>query len=70
VLETIIGDGSTTSFTTTLGAAYWPNSLYLEVNGLDWSDIVTETDPTAGEYDVDYPFPLGSTVKIKYQAKV
>jgi hypothetical protein len=38
------------------------------VNGLDWNSVTVETDPTAGEYDMDYPFPDGATVKVRYQA--
>jgi hypothetical protein len=67
-VETFLGDGSTTSFTTTLAPAYHAGSLDIEVNGLEWNSVTTETDPAAGEYDLDYAFPTDADVIVRYQA--
>jgi hypothetical protein len=66
-----VGDGTTTSFTT--GFPYAAGSLRIIVNGLDWTNVpnvVTETDPATGAYDLVYPFPLGSTVLVIYDAAI
>lgn len=63
-----LGDGTTTSFTTDGSQAYRPGSLELWVNGLDWTDQLTETDPTTGAYDVAYPIPLGAVTFLRYRA--
>lgn len=60
----IVGDGSTTSFTTDWD--YAPGSLRLWVNGLDWTPQVNET--SANTYTLDYPLPLGaSSVVLEYR---
>jgi hypothetical protein len=63
-----LGDGTTTTHTTDNGFAYRPGSLHVVVNGLDWTSDVTESDPTTGEYELAYPPPLNSTVRVFYVA--
>ncbi len=62
----ITGDGTTDSGTTQFG--YAPGSLTLIVNGVDWTDQVTEVDPPTGTYTVAYPFPLGAVVLVRYRS--
>ncbi len=56
--EDFTGDGSTDTFT--LEWPYMPGSLVVLVEGVDWSDQVTETDATAGDFSLAYPPPLAS----------
>ncbi len=62
----ITGDGTTDSGTTRFG--YQPGSLTLTVNGVDWTDQVTEVSPPDGTYTVAYPFPLGAVVLVRYRS--
>ncbi len=62
----IEGDGTTDSGATQFG--YQPGSMTLTVNGVDWTDQVTEVSPPAGTYTVAYPFPLGSVVLFRYRS--
>jgi hypothetical protein len=64
VEQTFNGDGTTTSFTTP-GAPvtplpYRPETIHLSVDGLDWTSLLTETDPATGDYELAYPIPVGS----------
>jgi hypothetical protein len=59
------GDGTTTDFTTAY--PYGANTLEVFVNGLDWTAVLTETDPAAGDYGTAYPYPLGATVSVRYR---
>jgi hypothetical protein len=59
------GDGVTTHYTTLF--PYEAESLRIEVNGRDWTSVLTETDPDAGTYDLAYPPPIGSTVIVTYK---
>jgi hypothetical protein len=59
----VVGDGTTTSFTTTW--SYIPGTLHLWINGLDWTPDVNETGPTT--YTLDYPVPLGATSIVEYR---
>jgi hypothetical protein len=65
-----VGDGVTTSGTVSpeqpVPFSYVPGTLRVEVNGRNWTGVTTETDPDAGEYDLAYPPPLGSTIRVIY----
>ncbi len=50
------GNGSNTDFTTRW--PYMPGSLEVYVEGVDWSDQVTETDATIGDFALAYPPPI------------
>ncbi len=58
------GDGVTDSGTTAFG--HETGSIVLLVNGIDWSDLVTDVDAT--HYTVAYPFPYGATVEVHYRS--
>ncbi len=58
VPEHFTGDGSTTTFT--LAWPYMPGSLVVLVEGVDWSDQVTEDDPSIGDFSLAYPPPLAT----------
>ncbi len=64
--QPIEGDGTTDSGATQFG--YQTGTLTLTVNGVDWTDQVTEVSPPAGTYTVAYPFPLGSVVLFRYRS--
>lgn len=68
VRQTFTGDGSSTSYTTVAGIPYSPGSLNVEVGGLDWTLAVTESDPTAGTYELAYAPPMGATVRVRFAA--
>ncbi len=56
--ESFTGDGS--NDTSTLTYPYMSGTIELFVEGVDWTDLVTETDPDAGEFSVAYPYPLAT----------
>lgn len=60
------GDGATTTYVTAY--PYIAGSLRLDVDGIDWTTLVTETDPGAGTYDLTYAPPVGATVTVYYVA--
>jgi hypothetical protein len=66
VADIFIGDGSTTSGLTSQWA-YYPGSMGVMVNGIDWSPYINETNPATGAYGLDYPFPFGATVLLAYR---
>ncbi len=53
--EEFSGDGTTDTFT--LVWPYMPGSIYVVVEGVDWSDQVIESDPTNGDFALAYPPP-------------
>lgn len=58
------GDGSTTVFNTTLG--FGNRSLRVAVNGLDWTNHLTEVSPTIGNFSLDTAPPLDATILTYY----
>ena len=60
-----LSDGTTTTGSPT-SYPYAPSSLRITVNGIDVSDAVTETDPTAGTYSFSTAPPVGAEIVVKY----
>jgi hypothetical protein len=60
-----LGDGTTVDFTTDFPPM--ANSLTVFVNGLDWTQDIATVDTTTGDFTMTYPFPLNSTVVIRYR---
>ncbi len=59
-----VGDGTTDSGSTMF--AHQAGTIILLVNGIDWSDQVTDVNDF--DYTVAYPFPLLATVEVHYRA--
>jgi hypothetical protein len=63
--EEFVGDGSTDTFSLTW--PYMPGSIEVLVDGVDWSDEVTETDPTTGSFSLTYAPPAGAVLIVRYR---
>lgn len=60
-----LGDGTTTAFMTDF--PFTDGTLRIMVNGLDWTPEIATTDLTTGDFTMNYPFPLGADVDIRYR---
>lgn len=60
------GDGSTVGYTTAY--PYKPGSLIVLVDRIDWSNEVTETDPTTGAFTFIVPPAAGDLIEVRYIA--
>jgi hypothetical protein len=60
------GDGSTTTFSTQ--HPYMPGSLFVKVNGVNWTGDIASQDPTTGSFTFTHAPKAGADIVVDYRA--
>jgi hypothetical protein len=60
------GDGSTTTFSTQ--HPYMPGSLFVKVNGVNWTGDIATQDPTTGSFTFTHAPKAGADIVVDYRA--
>jgi hypothetical protein len=60
------GDGATTTFSTQ--HPYMPGSLFVKVNGVNWTGDIASQDPTTGSFTFTHAPKAGADIVVDYRA--
>jgi hypothetical protein len=60
------GDGTTTTFSTQ--HPYMPGSLFVKVNGVNWTGDIASQDPTTGSFTFTHAPKAGADIVVDYRA--
>jgi hypothetical protein len=60
------GDGTTTTFSTK--HAYMPGSLFVKVNGVNWTGDIASQDPTTGSFTFTHAPKPAADIVVDYRA--
>jgi hypothetical protein len=60
------GDGVTTTFSTQ--HPYMPGSLFVKVNGVNWTGDIASQDPTTGSFTFTHAPKAGADIVVDYRA--